>query len=362
MNKIKDFACCCLQQLRFPGPPRAALVAVTLVVMAITASGCEESGLPVTGGDRHPPQASDTLASPYKITTTCGMVTDIVRQVSGDLATVTGIMGPGVDPHLYKPTADDVKLLIQSDVIFYVGLMLEGRMTDSFIKVARHGKPVYPVTELVDPSHLLEPPEFAGHWDPHLWMDVQAWSKCVDAVAEALGSFDPNHADHYRANANAYMQQLDTVDAYARQVIGSIPEGQRVLITAHDAFNYFGRAYNIEVRGIQGITTESEAGVADINALVDMLAKRKIGAIFTESSVSEKNVTALKEGAARQGQTVRIGGELFSDAMGPADTYEGTYIGMIDHNATTIARALGGDAPPRGLHGKLAEHDESENH
>lgn len=291
------------------------------------------------------------------IVATTGMVADIVREVAGDHADVQGLMGEGVDPHLYKPTRGDVAKILAADVIFYSGLMLEGRMADTFFKAARDGKPVYPVTETIDESFLLEPEGFAGHWDPHVWMDVNAWSRCVAKVADAMAEQDPAHADEYQARGEAYLLRLSTLDNYARQVIGSIPKQQRVLITAHDAFNYFGRAYDIEVRGIQGISTESEAGLDDINKLVDFIVERKIAAVFVESSVSDKNVRALVEGAKSRGQTITVGGELFSDAMGKTGTYEGTYIGMIDHNATIIARALGGEAPPEGLNGKLQSHD-----
>lgn len=294
------------------------------------------------------------LPANYTIVTTCGMVTDIVRQVAGDRAKVTGLMGEGVDPHLYKPTRDDVAKLLQADVVFYSGLMLEGRMTDTFLKVARRGTPVFAVTELLDEKFLLEPEEFQGHTDPHVWMDVAGWMEAVKVVARSLGEVDPDHAALYGQNANRYIAQLARLDDYAKKTIASIPKERRVLITAHDAFNYFGRAYGIEVRGIQGISTESEAGVADINRLVDLLVERKIPAIFVESSVSDKNIRALIEGCKSRGHAVRIGGELFSDAMGRTGTYEGTYPGMIDHNVTLIARALGGEAPERGFNGSLA--------
>jgi manganese/zinc/iron transport system substrate-binding protein len=282
------------------------------------------------------------------------MVADIVRHVAGDKGQVNGLMGEGVDPHLYKPTRSDVAAVLRADVIFYSGLMLEGRMTDTFFQAARRGKPVYPVTELIEESFLLEPPAFQGHWDPHVWMDAAAWSKCVDAIANKLAEYDPTNAEFYRANAKAYREELDELDTYVRDVIASIPESQRVLITAHDAFNYFGRAYSIEVMGIQGISTESEAGLQDINDLVDFLVERKIGAVFVESSVSDKNVRALIEGARSRGHRVTIGGTLFSDAMGAPGSYEGTYIGMVDHNATAIARALGGKAPAKGMNDKLS--------
>jgi manganese/zinc/iron transport system substrate-binding protein len=184
-------------------------------------------------------------------------------------------------------------------------------------------------------------------------MDVSKWKKATEAVAGALGEFDPPNAALYRANADAYALELEALDAYARERIASIPGNQRLMITAHDAFNYMGAAYGLEVKGIQGLSTESEAGLHDINALVDLLVERQVPAVFVESSVSDKNVKALVEGAAARGHKVKVGGELFSDAMGPAGTYEGTYVGMIDHNVTVIARALGGDAPERGLNGKL---------
>jgi len=299
------------------------------------------------------------LPANYTIVTTCGMVTDIVREVAGDKARVTGLMGEGVDPHLYKPTRDDVAKLLQADVVFYSGLMLEGRMTDTFLKVARKGPPVFAVTALLDEEFLLEPPEFAGHTDPHVWMDVQGWMDAVKVVARSLGEVDADNAAYYQQNADRYVAQLAKLNDYAKQALASIPKERRVLITAHDAFNYFGRAYDIDVRGIQGISTESEAGVADINKLVDFIVERKIPAIFVESSVSDKNIKALVEGSRARGHAVRIGGQLFSDAMGRPGTYEGTYLGMLDHNITTITRALGGQAPERGLNGKLATPNET---
>lgn len=293
------------------------------------------------------------LPAPYTIVTTCGMVTDIVRQVAGDNAKVVGLLGEGVDPHLYKPTRDDVVQLTRADVVFYSGLMLEGRMTDVFLKISRKGTPVFAVTDQLDEKFLLEPEEFKGHTDPHVWMDVSGWRAAVLAVAQSLRDLDPAHTAAYNGNANRYLAQLDELDAYAKRVLASIPKDRRVLITAHDAFNYFGRAYGIEVRGIQGISTESEAGVADINRLVDFIVARKIPALFVESSVSDKNIRALVEGCHARGHEVKIGGQLFSDAMGAPGSYEGTYVGMIDHNVTLIARALGGEAPEKGLHGKL---------
>lgn len=295
-----------------------------------------------------------TDAKQFNIVTTTAMVGDIAKSVVGDRGIIKGLMGEGVDPHLYKPTAADAKAILSSDIVFYSGLMLEGRMTDTFMKAARIGKTVYAVTELIDESFLLEPPEMKGHWDPHVWMDVSAWSHAVDAVASAMCEQDQERCDAYKKCAAEYKEELTALHTYIKKSIASIPETSRVMITAHDAFNYFGRAYGIEVIGIQGLSTESEAGIDDINKLVDLLVERQIKAVFVESSVSDRNVNALIEGAASRGHEVIIGGRLFSDAMGEHGTYEGTYIGMLDHNATIITRALGGKAPKRGLQNKLS--------
>ena len=293
-------------------------------------------------------------SSPYKVVATVGMVKDIVTQVAGDKATVDNIIGEGIDPHLYKPTRSDVAALLKADVVFYSGLMLEGKMADVLVKVARRGKPVYAVTELIDESYLLTPENLSGHFDPHVWMDVQGWIKAVEAVVQSLAEYDSKNQEYYTKNAGNYIKELEKLDLYAKQSIQTIPQNSRVLITAHDAFNYFGRAYGLEVKGIQGISTESEAGLKDINLLVEEIVGSKINAVFIETSVADKNIRALIEGAAVKGHQVHIGGELFSDAMGPPGTYEGTYIGMIDHNVTTVVQALGGTPSKRGMNGKLS--------
>jgi manganese/zinc/iron transport system substrate-binding protein len=299
--------------------------------------------------------AANTYSGEYPIqaVATVGMVADLVRKVGGERVSVEQICGSGVDPHLYKATRDDMQTIVSGDIVFYCGLMLEGKMIGTLEKMAEK-QPVFAVTELIDESILKTPEGFEGHPDPHVWMDVSAWSQCVGAVEKALSEFDPDHADEFKANAAAYREQLARLHDYGLTSLATVPKDSRLLVTSHDAFNYFGNAYDIEVQGVQGLSTESEAGVQRINELVDTLVDRKVIAVFVESSVSPKNIKALIEGAKSRDHDVIVGGELFSDAMGSSGTYEGTYVGMLDHNITTVTRALGGDAPEAGFGGKLS--------
>ncbi|MHC4908526.1 MAG: metal ABC transporter solute-binding protein, Zn/Mn family [Planctomycetota bacterium] len=283
---------------------------------------------------------------------TTAMVADIVRNVGGEHVEVQALIGAGVDPHLYRPTRGDVASMMRADVIFYNGLNLEGKMSDTFVRIARGGKPVYAVTERIEAAYRITN-KATEHSDPHVWMDPKGWVEATKVVTAALCELDTAHAEAFRSAGAAYIEKLEQLDAYARASFATIPESARTLVTAHDAFNYMARAYGIQVHGIQGISTESQAGLKHIEELVDMLAERGIPAVFTESSVSPRNITALVEGTKARGHDVSIGGELFSDAMGRPGTYEGTYIGMIDHNVTTIVNALGGTAPARGLNGQL---------
>jgi manganese/zinc/iron transport system substrate-binding protein len=275
-----------------------------------------------------------------QVTTTVGMITDIVRQVGGERVVVTGLMGPGVDPHLYKPSAGDVQKLESADIIFYGGLELEGRMTDTLVKLSRQGKRTIPVTETIPENLLREPPEFEGKFDPHVWFDVTLWQYAVKAVNKELGEIDPGSKELYQKNADAYLKQLDELHAYVKAQIETIPQGSRVLITAHDAFGYFGQQYGMEVRGLQGTSTATEASAADVQALSQSIAERKIKAIFVESSVPKATIEAVQAAVRSKGWDVAIGGELFADAMGAEGTPEGTYIGMVRHNVDTIVKAL----------------------
>jgi manganese/zinc/iron transport system substrate-binding protein len=314
---------------------------VSGILAAIAMAACKPAGNSRSGG------------SGMKVVATVGMIGDLAAEIGGDKVSVATLIGAGVDPHLYKPTVADVKLLDSADIVLHNGLLLEGRMGDILRKIGKPGKPVHAVAEeaLAGAGYVVGDSE--GHDDPHVWMDVAAWSKVAEQIAAALAKKDPANAAFYQERAAACRARLDELDAYARKTLAGIPKERRVLVTAHDAFGYMARAYGLEVRGVQGISTESEAGLKEINGLVDFLVERGVPAVFVESSVPTKAVEALIEGAKSRGHKVRIGGELFSDAMGRAGTYEGTYIGMIDHNVTTIARALGGEAPEKGLHGKL---------
>ncbi|MEQ5872377.1 zinc ABC transporter substrate-binding protein [Sagittula sp. NFXS13] len=292
-------------------------------------------------------------ASALTVTATTGMIADTARNIAGDLAEVTALMGPGVDPHGYRQTRSDIVALSRSDLILRNGLNLEAQLNDLLDKLAAR-TPVTAVAEALPQDQTLYNTIYEGRPDPHIWMVPALWEYAITATRDALTDLRPDAADLLAANTERYLSEARATEAYAREALGSVPPNARVLVTAHDAFAYFGRAYDFEVLGIQGISTESEAGLARISALVDTLVTRQIGAVFVESSVSDRNVRALVEGAAARGHTVRIGGELFSDAMGIPGTYEGTWLGMIDHNATTITRALGGTAPTSGRLGKLS--------
>ena len=283
------------------------------------------------------PDASET--GRYRVVTTIGMITDIVKNVGGDRVEVIGLMGPGVDPHLYKASAGDVEKLNSARLIFYNGLHLESKMADVLAKMSGNVKTVA-VTDAVDRSLLLTPPEFEGQYDPHLWFDVTLWMKTVGVVRDALSELDPDHTLKYWTNAERYFAKLTELHMYVKTTAERVPSEQRVLVTAHDAFNYFGKAYGFEVRGLQGISTATEAGIADVQELATFIAERRIPAIFVESSVSSRSLEAVKAAVKAKGFDVSIGGELFSDAMGPEGTPEGTYIGMIRHNIDTIVAAL----------------------
>ncbi len=274
-----------------------------------------------------------------RVTATIGMITDIAAIVGGERVRVDGLMGPGVDPHLYKASAGDVRTLAGADVIFYNGLHLEAAMAEVLEEMSER-VPSIAVTRGVPESVLQRPAEFQGQFDPHVWFDVRLWMSAVETVRDGLSEFEPTSRALFEENARAYLEELTALDAWVRERAQEVTERQRVLVTAHDAFNYFGRAYGFEVRGLLGISTASEAGTADVQELAEFIVERRIPAMFVETSVPPRTIEAVQAAVASRGFEVRIGGSLFSDAMGDAGTAEGTYVGMVRHNVNTIVDAL----------------------
>jgi manganese/zinc/iron transport system substrate-binding protein len=289
---------------------------------------------------------------PLKIVATIAQIGDAVAHIAGDRAEVKILMGEGVDPHLYRQTRSDVVALGAADIVFYNGLYLEAQMEDLLVELGQR-KPVIALGETLPREKLIAHFSYTDKFDPHVWMDPRLWRGTVVAARDALIEFDPDGAATYTANAEPYLAELDRLAEYADEVLTTVAPNNRVLVSAHDAFGYFGRAYGFEVVGIQGLSTESEAGLQEIDKIVTLVTSRKIASVFVESSVSDRNVRAIVEGAAARGHTVKVGGTLYSDAMGAPGTYQGTYVGMIDHNVTAITRALGGAAPEAGMNGQL---------
>ncbi len=287
------------------------------------------------------------------VVTTTAHLADIAAAVGGERTSVESLLGPGVDPHLYKPTRSDIAKLISADLVLANGLHLEAQFDGTFEQISRK-RPVVKIGERLPEDRLIATTAFAGRFDPHVWMDPDLWAAATNAVRDVLIERDPEGRSVYEAGAKAYLDEARRFAAYARQAAASVPPGVRILLTAHDAFGYFGHAFGFQVVGIQGLSTESEAGLKRVEDLITFLADKNIGAVFVESSVPQANIRALVEGAKARGHDLRIGGELFSDALGEPGTYEGTWLGMLDHNVTTIVRALGGAAPERGFQGKLS--------
>ncbi len=279
-------------------------------------------------------------AEPIRVVTTTSHVADLVKNVGGEYVEVKGFMGPGVDPHLYKASPRDLIALKRADLVFYSGLHLEGRLAQTFEKMTDRGEKVYAVTDAAPRENLLQPEEFEGHYDPHLWFDPSLWATTVDVVVEALSEFDPSHAAEYAENGAVYRGEVEDLTAWTLSRIAEIPEARRYLVTSHDAYNYFGRAFGIQVIGVQGISTATEAGLADVSMTVEFIKKKKIPAIFVESSVSPAMIRRIS-----QDSGAVVGGELFSDALGDrGDMHNGadvgTYLGMFKYNVDTIVDAL----------------------
>ena len=281
---------------------------------------------------------------PIRVVTTIGMIADLAKNIGGEMVEVTSLMGTGVDPHLYKASAGDVTLVSQADLILYNGLHLEAGISGVLERLSDQ-KPnqVLAVTKNIDRLKLTAPPEFAGAYDPHVWFDVTLWTNVAETIRSALAKLMPSAEAHFQTRAKKYILQLEDLHIYVKEKATQIEASKRVLVTAHDAFGYFGQAYGFEVRGLQGISTATEAGTADVRNLAQFIADRKIPAIFVESSVPRQSIEAVQAAVQARKFEVQIGGELFSDAMGNPDTKEGTYIGMIQHNIDTIFDGLTGN-------------------
>lgn len=302
-----------------------------LILIFFLLAGCSQANADSKG---------DVSQRPINAVATTGMIADIVKNVGGERVTVVGLMGPGVDPHLYKATEKDVTYLQAADIIFYNGVHLEAQMGNVLESMEANNPHVIAISRDMDASVFIDSPQFPDAHDPHIWFDVTLWMQATKTVQAALTELDPSHASIYQTNAEKYLSELETLHAYVLAQAARVPEGQRILITAHDAFNYFGRAYGFEVRGLQGISTESEASTNDVQDLATFIADNKIPALFVESSVPRRTIEAVQAAVQAKGFDVQIGGQLYSDAMGNADTPDGTYQGMVRHNIDTIVNAL----------------------
>ncbi|HEV2775245.1 MAG TPA: zinc ABC transporter substrate-binding protein [Solirubrobacteraceae bacterium] len=311
--------------------PRTTLV-LAVALLAVGLGACS-STQPATS-------AADVADRKVRVTTTTNFITDTMRQIGGDRVQVTGLMGAGVDPHLYKASAGDVGKLRDADLIVYGGLNLEGKMADLLDDLAERQTTVA-ITRDLPRDRLLAPPQgTAFDYDPHVWFDVGLWQIAARTAAAALTAKDPTHAAVYDANLARYLERLDELDSEVREKIASIPRARRVLVTSHDAFGYFGRRYDVDVVAIQGISTATEATTAAIRRVAEIIAARNVKAAFIESSVPRQTIDAVLAAARERGADVRIGGSLFSDAAGDSGTPEGTYAGMLRANADTIVQGL----------------------
>ncbi|PKA82836.1 manganese/zinc/iron transport system substrate-binding protein [Ulvibacter sp. MAR_2010_11] len=275
-----------------------------------------------------------------KIVTTTTMITDLVKNIGGDFIEVNGLMGAGVDPHLYKASEGDVSKLFTADIIFYNGLHLEGKLVDVFEKMESTNKKQIALAEVLDKNTLIGSEYFASNYDPHVWFDIQYFIQFAEKVTDELAKANPENAEAFQQNKLVYIEKLKTLEAEVKAIIATLPKEKRILVTAHDAFNYFGKAYDFEVVGLQGISTATEAGVQDVQRLSDFIIEKQVKAIFVESSVPRRTIEALQESVLSKGAEVSIGGSLYSDALGNTGTEEGTYIGMFRYNVTTIVNSL----------------------
>ena len=274
------------------------------------------------------------------IVTTTTMITDLVKNIGGDYINVQGLMGSGVDPHLYKASEGDVSKLVNADIIFYNGLHLEGKLVEVFEKMEKSNKTPIALAEEIDKSTLIGSDYFASNYDPHVWFNIEYFKLFANKVTKVLSEKDPENATNYIENEKIFLSKLDALQEQIKATIETLPQEKRILVTAHDAFNYFGKNYGFEVVGLQGLSTATEAGVQDVQKLAAFIIEKNVKAIFVESSVPKRTIEALQAAVKSKGHEVTIGGTLYSDALGNAGTNEGTYIGMFEYNVNTIVNAL----------------------
>lgn len=273
------------------------------------------------------------------VVTTTTMLTDLVKNIGEDAVSVQGLMGSGVDPHLYKASAGDVSKLTNADVVFYSGLHLEGKLVDVFDKMGKNSNTIA-LGEVLNKNELISSEYFASNYDPHIWFNIEFWKQITIYLTEELTKLDPENAKLFEKNKTAYLEKLDSLEKNVRQTISTLPQDKRILVTAHDAFNYFGKEYGFEVVGLQGLSTATEAGVQDVQNLAKLIIDKKVKAIFVETSVPKRTIEALQQAVKAEGFNVEIGGTLYSDALGTIGTKEGNYIGMFKYNVNTIVEAL----------------------
>lgn len=296
------------------------------IVFAIAVFGCK--------------QKNTSKKGKLQVVTTTTMITDLLKNIGGDKIDVSGLMGAGVDPHLYKASEGDVSKLFNADIVVYNGLHLEGKLEEVFEKMRHQNKKTIAVSDAIDKNALIASEFFASNYDPHIWFDIQNWELITSYIVNRLSELDGVNAPSYKENGDRYLEKLASLKLEITNSVGRIPLEKRILITAHDAFNYFGKAFQFNVVGLQGLSTATEAGVKDVQRLASYIIAKNVHAIFVESSVPKRTVEALQEAVRSKGHQIEIGGTLFSDALGDSGTLEGTYIGMYKHNVKTIIRSL----------------------
>lgn len=305
---------------------------ITSLVLLISTTACNKNPSDVN--------SQVSIKPKLKIVATTTMITELIEIIGGDKVEVDGLMGSGIDPHLYKASAGDVNKMQKADAIFFNGIHLEGKLGDVLGDLEKSNIKTIAVSKDLDKNLLIESKEFQGNFDPHIWFDVSIWAKVAETVKNTLVELDETNKNYYESNTEKYLLELEDLNKYVKEKVNLIEKEKRILITAHDAFNYFGRAYDFKVKGLQGISTASEAGTSDVKNLAEFIVEKEISAIFIESSIPKKNVEALKEAVDARGFSVEIGGELYSDSLGEKGTDDGTYIGTVKHNAETIVNAL----------------------